>query len=326
MFKTDPLESVNINVKSSPSESCLMCGVFTKVFMGEISLFKHALPHDVNRTRRLWKCKACGTVTVDPLPTQNQLMLYYQSYAQKKDIPQDVNIQKEWADRPIIKTLLALTDQINPGNVLDIGCGDGGMLHLLPQEWKKFGVDISEEACTQARNRGIHAVCAPFLSAQFPYPFQWVIALDVLEHFPNPHEILQRMVELLEPGGLVVIQTGNADCLVARTLKVDWSYTAIFGHLFVTTPNALRNTMADLGVEEVELKLDWHKTAPFFTKYFRKMLSYGFHTFRLIYDLLNGWPGKIPTLKKLYLRSPPEVLHQDHFTFIGRKIDKRSNL
>ncbi len=56
---------------------------------------------------------------------------------------------------------------------------------------------------------------------------QWdfITAIEVLEHIPNPLEILRRMRSLLKPGGKVFFTTGNAKPWRG---KLDaWAYTSV---------------------------------------------------------------------------------------------------
>ena len=41
------------------------------------------------------------------------------------------------------------------GNVLDIGCGEGGFLSLFDANWQKYGIDISGYALKEAGKKGI---------------------------------------------------------------------------------------------------------------------------------------------------------------------------
>lgn len=92
-------------------------------------------------------------------------------------------------------------------DVLDAGCGTGGMLaHLGP---RATGIDISEHALEHARRRGLTRVTRASVSA-LPFPdgsFDAVIALDVLYHRAVPDEsgALAEIARVVRPGGAVII-------------------------------------------------------------------------------------------------------------------------
>lgn len=92
-------------------------------------------------------------------------------------------------------------------DVLDAGCGTGGMLALLgPQA---VGVDISERALGHARGRGLTrvaraSVCAlPFSDGSFDA----ALLLDVLYHREVIDEAsaLKELARVVRPGGAVIV-------------------------------------------------------------------------------------------------------------------------
>jgi SAM-dependent methyltransferase len=100
--------------------------------------------------------------------------------------------------------------------VLDVGCGSGvhgAELYRL-QGHRVVGVDLSEASIEKAKTRLAEAYVAdvtqperyPFRSMQV---FDVVLFSDMLEHLPDPLEVLRRHYRLLAPGGRVLISLPN---------------------------------------------------------------------------------------------------------------------
>jgi SAM-dependent methyltransferase len=88
-------------------------------------------------------------------------------------------------------------------NILDVGCGTGANLEMLSQFGEAEGVDISAEALSFCRARGLTNV-KQGEAEQLPYAdntFDLVTGLDVVEHLDNDLAGLQEMRRVLRRGG-----------------------------------------------------------------------------------------------------------------------------
>lgn len=88
-------------------------------------------------------------------------------------------------------------------NILDVGCGTGANLEMLAQFGTAEGVDISAEALSFCRARGLTHV-KQGEAESLPYPdgsFDLVTGLDVVEHLDDDVAGLKEMHRVLRPGG-----------------------------------------------------------------------------------------------------------------------------
>jgi len=99
---------------------------------------------------------------------------------------------------------------------LDVGTGDGVMLFLLARAGARVtGVDVSAAGLELARTEiGRRAAQAPWLvagsGAALPFPdgaFDFAVALEFIEHVPEPERHLAEMRRALRPGGVLVLTT-----------------------------------------------------------------------------------------------------------------------
>jgi 2-polyprenyl-3-methyl-5-hydroxy-6-metoxy-1,4-benzoquinol methylase len=99
--------------------------------------------------------------------------------------------------------------------ILDIGCGDGGILRSLKVRGYRnlHGLEISDYAVRRLRGEGIemHAGMLPAPTLP-PAAFDVVIASQVLEHVIRRRRFLAEIGRLLKPGGRAFFFVPD-DCL-----------------------------------------------------------------------------------------------------------------
>lgn len=102
--------------------------------------------------------------------------------------------------------------QLKKGSVLEIGSGAGFLLRELSLRGIECeGIEASEQLCRfGAEKLGVKIRCGLFESArQFNRRYQNILMFNVLSHLPEPVSSLREIRSLLEPGGRVIIETGN---------------------------------------------------------------------------------------------------------------------
>ncbi len=90
--------------------------------------------------------------------------------------------------------------------IADLGCGCGGMLQCLKDQYEVTGLDGADQAITFSAQRGV-TVHKGFLPDDVPLPrgaFDAVLMLDVLEHLEKDVESAQVAASLLRPGGILL--------------------------------------------------------------------------------------------------------------------------
>ncbi len=151
------------------------------------------------------------------------------------------------------------------GMTLDVGCGPGRMsAHLATNGHQVLGVDIVGEAVVQARARGIAAVRRNVFD---PMPAEgcWetvLLADGNIGIGGDPLALLRRTVELLQPGGRVVVdlaEPGTGVQIHAARLIAEskWSPTFQWARVGAEAIEGLASS-AGFHVQSVgELKRRW---------------------------------------------------------------------
>lgn len=95
------------------------------------------------------------------------------------------------------------------GEILDIGCGAGNMIHHLSHYGRVRGIEVDPRPVKIAQARG-YDVRQGDATRTISFPdacFDLVTALDVIEHVDADDAILREAYRVLRPGGRVLITT-----------------------------------------------------------------------------------------------------------------------
>ncbi len=84
-----------------------------------------------------------------------------------------------------------------------------------------------------------------------------IVLFDVIEHLPNPRETLALCHEYLNPGGIIVITTGDFGSVVAKLTGVKWRLMTPPQHLWFFTQESVRLMSAGLGLSVEHVDHPW---------------------------------------------------------------------
>lgn len=144
------------------------------------------------------------------------------------------------------------------GRLLDYGCGSGWYLaRMRARGWRVVGVDLSPYAAAAAREHyGLEVYvgtlphpCVP------PASFDLVTMGQVLEHVPDPHEIIAAVAAVLRPGGRLALSVPNLASWGRRAFGPYWWPLQLPLHLLHFTPAALRQLMDQHGLAVREVRM-----------------------------------------------------------------------
>jgi SAM-dependent methyltransferase len=110
-------------------------------------------------------------------------------------------------------------------NILEIGCGDGGVIQFLKTTAKIYGLDASESGIQQCKNKGLDVKLYDASNDAIPFDdnfFDYIICLETLEHLENPQHCFEEVKRCLKPSGSFIISIPNP-----RTLH-EFIYPGLF--------------------------------------------------------------------------------------------------
>lgn len=226
---------------------CIACGSALNPYFTGMFDDRYGFPGHFD----IYRCPKCGQSQTTPLLRNEDLSPLYGKYYPRREIDVDALLRQVGnpADPSEIKKRRRNgTD--NQGQyiatagmkVLDYGCGAGAsLLEIKALGADAYGVeaDPNVQQVIDALELRIHIGSiddAPFAGVQFDL----IVLNQVLEHIPQPEELLAKFKHLLKPGGKLVLSFPNADSVFARFFKRSWINWHIPYHLHHFNPNSAR--------------------------------------------------------------------------------------
>lgn len=209
------------------------------------------------------RCRHCLLIRTNPRPTPSTIGAYYpDDYAPYRD-DSVTHTQPAGPLRATLKKLLGLQQRrlppIAPGRLLEVGCASGQFLLAAQLNgWQVEGIEFSETAASNARQKGLRVQTATIDSATPPQAKVDVVAAwMVLEHLHDPVKSLQRLRNWVKDDGYLVASVPDTSSVFARLLSDYWYDLHIPNHLFHFDPRTLTAVLRRSGwrVERIRWQL-----------------------------------------------------------------------
>lgn len=149
----------------------------------------------------------------------------------------------------IITTKISLNNSIN---WLDIGCGTGGLLQYIKNNFSNVtvkGYDSGYGVVLAKENRIDVISENEMLNIQ--NKFDIITAIETLEHVNNPKEFMLCIEKCLKPGGLFFFTTGNSDPFHKKIC--DWSYFNPEIHINLFNEKSIKKLHDVVGLNYIKL-------------------------------------------------------------------------
>lgn len=189
-----------------------------------------------------WRCAQpdCGHVFASPLPDPGTLASFYRSYsthAPAAATPWALRLLLWLADSQGIRTISGLNRGLR---VLDFGCGGGQLLASLYDRGFRslHGYDPDASALSVVRP-GIATLWNDAQQVQAHAPFDLIVMNHVIEHLPDPSQVLHKLLAVLSPSGQLLVRTPNTQSNLARTTGDRWRGWETPRHLNLFSPSSL---------------------------------------------------------------------------------------
>jgi SAM-dependent methyltransferase len=140
--------------------------------------------------------------------------------------------------------------------LLDVGCSSGFLLRVATAlGFSAAGVESAPVAAEAARNAGFDVFAGRLQEAPWPASsFEIITLIELIEHVPDPLDLLRACHRLLVPGGVVLINTPNAASWTARVMRGAWlgfNLNHMGGHICFYSPATLAVAAQRCGFERV---------------------------------------------------------------------------
>lgn len=146
------------------------------------------------------------------------------------------------------------------GEALDLGCGTGVFSRFLAsQGWRVTGLDISGEMIAEARSQSDNIEYHVGTLEEFVSEtnrFTAIIALSMLEYVDDDEVTIQRLADLLAPGGVLVVSVPNRSGLLRKIEGTIYGIrTATRGRLFADRGDYLAHQRRQYSPLELDIMM-----------------------------------------------------------------------
>lgn len=183
------------------------------------------------------RCTCCGLVFAKPMPSPHLIPSFYASYSTHAHA--QTSLFAKLARRKTLRETARAIGRNKQLRILDYGCGNGIFINDLCQLGyvNAVGYDFDPEAVKSARVLGIDATNNwEDVVGQFD-----VITLNhVIEHLPDPAQEIEKLAQLLRPGGLMIMRTPNNASLMSIICGEKWRGWETPRHLNILNNRALK--------------------------------------------------------------------------------------
>ena len=268
-------------MRSRPADKCPLCpGAGQPLYEGMPDRFFGA-----GGQWRLVKCQNpnCGLVWMNPMPVAGDLHLAYEQYFTHSEAQPGLSrrlalaaydllcaLPDYWTSLRKAKRSMAFMFLENrpPGSLLDVGCGDGRWLHFMRQNgWQVTGLEVDPQAVEQARKQyGLEVFCGELGAANLPLAsFDAITLRHVIEHVPQPIDLLAQCKKLIKPGGLLVVVTPNTDSLGHQQFGRHWMGLDVPRHLHLFNRQSLSHCAKAAGCRVLSTTTSAANAATFYS-------------------------------------------------------------
>lgn len=162
------------------------------------------------------RCGDCSHVFTDGYFSEQQLAAVF-TKAHANQLPgHDLERGRAISARMVER----VAQYVKSGNWLDVGFGDGSLL-MTAQEFgfNPIGIDLRNAAVEKLEQFGIEAHCSDLLQYKPDRQFAVISMADVLEHTPDPAEMLKAARWQMQSNGILFVSCPNMDTAAWRNLS-----------------------------------------------------------------------------------------------------------
>jgi SAM-dependent methyltransferase len=203
----------------------------------------------------LYKCRECGLVFKDTLPSASFLSDVFGRQA-----------GNVWAGDYDFSDEARLIRELLGGarfDLLDVGPSNGGLLKALHDaKGARSGLDVVEHPGLSKWLRGefIQALVESGELVWSGDPYDIVGMFDVLEHLYDPAQAFSNLRDLVKPGGFVVVETGDVRSYWPEKFGAhQWWYACLFEHHVFWSKESLERLAGEHGFQIIDFQDKRHK-------------------------------------------------------------------
>ena len=175
------------------------------------------------------------------------------------------------------------------GRCFEIGCAYGFFLDLARRYWDVEGVEINADAVAYARERfGLNVHLGDLLDLKTRQRAYDIVAMwDTIEHLREPAAYVRRVAEMLKPGGVLALTTGDVSSITARLQRRGWRLYYPPEHLHYFSRATISRLLTSFGFNILRIRnVGFHRSLD--VMLFRLLYDRKPRAFRVMYSLAKS--------------------------------------
>lgn len=239
--------------------ACLLCGSAMEVTLTGLTDNRLGTPgaYEIHR------CFRCGLEQTFPAPSAAKLKeLYEKHYNFGGETGTLYTKLREWFFSSFLYRVWIRLDgdpafhsRRGTGRLLDIGCNEGRGLKIYARNgFEVEGLDLNERAAAVARESGLTVQTRDISEFESPSPYDVAVLSNVLEHSPDPRQMLLDVHRNLNPGGQVWISCPNSQSWLRRAFGASWINWHVPFHISHFSSRTLCQLLAETGYGPIEVR------------------------------------------------------------------------
>jgi SAM-dependent methyltransferase len=209
-----------------------------------------SLPLHQEGSFRMVRCFSCAFIYLNPRPTQESLLRFYQTYLPEEEL--SIQAWEKMMRLVFHRAATRIQKYKTEGRLLDVGAGFGFFLkEMRGRGWEGLGIEISQKAIDYARETlGLTIHPGPLEKAGFPESsFDVVSGFYVVEHLSCPMTFLKECYRILKPRGLLLLRYPHTTPIknLLHLLGIENRLYDLPAHLSDFSPGMIQGCLEQVG-------------------------------------------------------------------------------
>jgi 2-polyprenyl-3-methyl-5-hydroxy-6-metoxy-1,4-benzoquinol methylase len=201
-----------------------------------------------------YRCNDCGLIYVAPRPDPDAIANLYGHDSAHVSASELIAGSNSFGKALKARMTLRLVRSYMPhGELLEIGAGGGAFMRQAARSFRVHAAEFNPAQVEHMKSLGVDCRRGAFSEVFDGMKFDVIYHCDVLSHFTDPVGEFRAMRKMLNPGGVVVFETGNFGDVEPRHhhLVERWQYP---DHLYFFSRHSLANLAAAAEFEIEEMR------------------------------------------------------------------------
>jgi len=233
---------------------CPLCGLSTAIHKWHVRFRDEEFNYVI--------CKSCELIYISPLPLLDEVLVAYHEESLQYIYQEDYFSflerceDKDGSPTQMLRLIEHYLQSSSSESIvaLDVGAGSGNLLNNMRDKfgWQVEGIEPApySERAAKKYNLNIHNVSLEEFETE--HHFDVITMMSVIEHTPDPVMMLRKVHSLAKKDGLLVLETPNADSLMANLWQSRWPALLPPAHMIMFTPKTMNKLLVDTGFKPVK--------------------------------------------------------------------------